>query len=83
MREPTTEANNPIEQEFLSVIREYERVSYKGMRHEQVRHVQDMINGRRRKSLDGKRPKDFLPELLLPAPTREAPAGASLAGPVA
>ncbi len=56
---------------------------YKGMRHEQVRHVQDMINGRRRKSLDGKRPKDFLPELLLPAPTREAPAGASLAGPVA
>ena len=29
MREPTTEANNPIEQEFLSVIREYERVIYK------------------------------------------------------
>ncbi len=29
MRERTTEANNPIEQEFLSVIREYERVIYK------------------------------------------------------
>ena len=29
MRERTTEANNLIEQEFLSVIREYERVIYK------------------------------------------------------
>ena len=29
MRERTTEATNPIEQEFLSVIREYERVIYK------------------------------------------------------
>ena len=29
MRERATEANNPIEQEFLSVIREYERVIYK------------------------------------------------------
>ena len=29
MRERTTEANPPIEQEFLSVIREYERVIYK------------------------------------------------------
>ena len=29
MREQTTEANPPIEQEFLSVIREYERVIYK------------------------------------------------------
>ncbi len=29
MRERTTEANNPIEEEFLSVIRAYERVIYK------------------------------------------------------
>ena len=29
MREQTTEANPLIEQEFLSVIREYERVIYK------------------------------------------------------
>ena len=31
MREQTAEASAPIEQEFLSVIREYERVIYKGM----------------------------------------------------
>lgn len=31
MRERTTEATNPIEQEFLSVIREYERDDIQGM----------------------------------------------------
>ena len=60
-------------------IQKKKTTRYKWMRHEQVRHVQDLINGRRRKILDGKRPKDYLPELLL-APSKEAPAGASLEG---
>ena len=38
------------------------------MRHSEVAFVQDMINGRRRKSLGGKRPKDFLRELAKPVP---------------
>jgi IS30 family transposase len=41
---------------------------YRHMRHSEVAFVQDMINGRRRKSLGGKRPKDFLRELTKPAP---------------
>ena len=36
---------------------------FRYMRHSEVKFVQDMINGRRRKSLEGKRPKDFLREL--------------------
>jgi len=38
------------------------------MRRSEVAFVQDMINGRRRKSLGGKRPKDFLRELAKSAP---------------
>jgi transposase, IS30 family len=45
---------------------------FKFMRHSEVAFVQDMINGRRRKSLGGKRPKDFLRELAKPAPTAVA-----------
>lgn len=41
---------------------------YRYMRHTEIVRVRDMINGRRRKSLGGKRPKDFLRELTKPAP---------------
>jgi IS30 family transposase len=40
---------------------------FRYMRHSEVAFVQDMINGRRRKSLGGKRPADFLRELTKPA----------------
>lgn len=54
-------------------IQPKKKTRYKGMRHEEVRHVQNLINGRRRKILAGKRPKDFLPELLRPTTPEEGP----------